>query len=58
VHVPLLDAPSAAAQTSHAPLHAVLQQTPSTQLADAHSLPAEQVDPFANFETHALLALQ
>jgi hypothetical protein len=34
------------AQERHAPPHAVLQQTPSVQCADAHSLPARQVAPF------------
>ena len=36
---------------SHAPLHAVLQQTPSTQLAALHWLPAVQAAPSVFFGT-------
>ncbi len=36
VQDPSLEAPSAAAQASHAPAHAVLQQTPCTQLPVVH----------------------
>jgi hypothetical protein len=38
---------------SHEPVHAVLQQTPSTQLPPAHWLPPVQVAPTAFFTTHA-----
>ncbi len=35
--MPSAEAPSAAEQTSHEPEHEELQQTPSTQLPEAHS---------------------
>ena len=37
VQVPSALAPSAAEHTSHEPLHAVSQHTPSTQLPEAHT---------------------
>ena len=39
VHVPV-------EQLSHAPVHALLQQTPSLQKRDPHSLAAAQISPF------------
>ena len=40
-------------QASHDPPHAVLQQTPSTQLPLPHWLEAEHVVPLDSFGTHA-----
>ena len=40
-------------QASHAPPQAVLQQTPSTQLPEVHSLAAAQAVPLAFFATQA-----
>jgi hypothetical protein len=37
---------------SHAPLQAVLQQTPSTQLPLPHWLAAVHVPPLSSFSTH------
>jgi hypothetical protein len=43
----------AAVQARQRPAHAVLQQTPSTQEADWHSLPAPQALPLGSGEMHA-----
>ena len=48
--VPTLPATS---QAWHWPEHAVLQQTPSTQLALVHWLAPVQAEPFASFGTQA-----
>ena len=50
-HVPLTPTLSAAEQAWHVPLHAVLQQKPSTQLPLLHVLPPAHVVPFAFFTT-------
>ncbi len=50
LHVPTLPA---WLQESQAPPHAVLQQTPSTQLPLPHWLAAEQVAPFVFLGTQA-----
>ena len=46
-HTPLVAAPYATVHASQAPAHAVLQQTPSTQLPEEHCAVAEQPVPFA-----------
>ena len=48
VQAPSAVAPSAALQTSQAPVHVALQQTPSEQEAEAHWLAAVHAAPFAN----------
>jgi hypothetical protein len=58
VQVPFDDAPRATEHTSHEPLHALLQQTPSAQLPDAHSVVLAQLEPMVSFGTHCLAALQ
>ncbi len=40
-------------QTSHEPVHAALQQTPSAQWPLTHSLPPAHACPFVFFGTHA-----
>jgi hypothetical protein len=45
VQEPFALAPSAAEQTSQAPVHGALQQTPSEQLPEAHSALLEQAWP-------------
>lgn len=45
----------AAEHAWHAPVQALLQQTPSTQLPVVHSLPAVQVAPLVFFGTHVLI---
>jgi len=50
LHVPTLPA---TLQESQAPVHAVLQHTPSTQLPLPHWLFAVQVTPGVCFATHA-----
>jgi hypothetical protein len=50
VHTPTLPGTS---QAWHWPLHAVLQQTPSTQLPSTHEFDALQAPPSAIFGTHA-----
>lgn len=44
-------------QASHCPLHARLQQTPSTQLPEPHSVPSVQVVPFGLLHVPVVLAL-
>jgi hypothetical protein len=67
VQVPLAVAPSAAEQTSQAPVQAALQQNPSEQLPDAHSALLEQLCPIGlrhcpetqvNGATQSLLSTQ
>jgi hypothetical protein len=41
-----------ASQAEHCPKHALLQQTPSAQIADTHSCPALHAAPFAPFLMH------
>lgn len=50
VHVPALPVNT---QLSHAPAHAVLQQTPSTHCEDAHSAALVHAVPFCSFGTQA-----
>lgn len=47
VQVPLAEAPSATAQTSHAPPQAVSQQKPSAQYPDAHWRPSAHDVPIS-----------
>ena len=49
VHVPMLPT---CAQVLQAPVQAVLQHTPSTQLPLAHTLPVVHAVPFVSFGTH------
>jgi hypothetical protein len=58
VQVPLVDAPSAAEQTSHEPAHALLQQNPSTQLPLVHCELDEQLEPVARVPVQWLVASQ
>jgi hypothetical protein len=44
----------ARSQRRHAPPQELLQQTPSTQLPDAHWHPAVQATPLARLAEHAL----
>lgn len=44
-HVPSVAAPCATLHASHAPLHAVSQHTPSTQLFEVHSVPIVHATP-------------
>ncbi len=55
LHVPTIPVRLHASQ---APLHAVLQQTPSTQLPLPHWLAALHTAPGLSFGTHAPLPLQ
>jgi hypothetical protein len=55
--VPLTAAPAVVLQASHAPLQALLQQTPSTQLPDEHSPVVVQLAPLLFLPTQ-LVPLQ
>ena len=44
---PSVAAPAALEQTSHDPLHALLQHRPSAQKPEVHWLPLAHADPFA-----------
>jgi hypothetical protein len=57
-HVPLAPTLRAAEQAWHTPLHAVLQQKPSTQLPALHWLSRVQADPCAFFSAHVRPAVQ
>jgi hypothetical protein len=48
-HVPSVVAPCATLHASHAPAHAVLQHTPSTQLPDWHSVAPPHTTPLTFF---------
>ncbi len=53
-HIPSLPLPFfATVHAWHKPTHAVLQQTPSTQLPDAHCAAIVHVPPFVMGITHA-----
>jgi hypothetical protein len=52
LHTPLVAAPNAVLHALHAPVHAELQQTPSTQLPDTHSSAAPHVEPCPACATH------
>jgi len=54
LHVPSVAAPAATLHASHAPLQALLQHTPSTQLPDEHSPVVLQALPFPFLVTQAL----
>ncbi len=54
MQVPLAEAPSAAAHTSHPPLHALLQQKPSTQFPDVHWALLVQACPVGSVGVQAL----
>ncbi len=58
VQVPSAVAPSALAQASHAPVHALLQQTSFAQNPVVHWSLAVQPPACADFATHTCEALQ
>jgi hypothetical protein len=52
-HVPLTVPPARTEHASHAPVHAVPQQRPSTQKFEMHWLIAVQVPPLPFFPMHS-----
>lgn len=57
LHVPLVTPVLAEEQATHFPVHAELQQTPSTQAPVVHSVPSEQGAPVAFFPAHLPIVL-